>query len=105
MVSKKITSLQHPLVKHWFELRTQRRYRQETQRLLVAGKKMVEELSLEVLISLDECESISCKEKIIVTEPILKKITGLEAPDGFAAEMSMPKEEKNWKGKQRVLIL
>lgn len=105
MVSKKITSLQHPLVKHWFELRNQKSYRQETQRLLVVGKKMIQELPIDVLITLEDSEEISCKEKVIVTEPILKKITGLEAPDGFAAEIAMPKEEKNWKDKKRVLIL
>lgn len=105
MVSKKITSLQHPLVKHWVELRNQKSYRQETQRLLVVGKKMTEELPIDVLITLEECEEITCKEKIVVTEPILKKITGLQTPDGFAAEIAMPKEEKNWKGKKRILIL
>lgn len=105
MVSKKITSLQHPLVKHWVELRNQKSYRQETQRLLIVGKKMVEELIPDVLITLEDSEEISCKEKIIVTEPILKKITGLETPDGFAAEIAMPKKETHWKDKKRILIL
>lgn len=103
MVSKKITSLQHPLVKHWFELRTDKTYREENQRLLIAGKKMASELPLERLIVL-EPSNIPCQEEIIVTEGILKKITGLQAPDGFAAETLMPKPQ-DLQGKKRILIL
>lgn len=99
MVAKKITSLQHPLVKHWVSLRTDKTYREENQRLLIVGRKMANEIPLEVLISLEPSD-IPAKEKIIVTEPILKKITGLQAPDGFAAEATLPKpqnlQKKNW---------
>lgn len=103
MVSKKITSLQHPLVKHWFELRTNKTYREENQRLLIAGKKMASELPVERLIVL-EPSNIPCKEEIVVTEGILKKITGLQAPDGFAAETLSPKPQ-DLQGKKRILIL
>jgi TrmH family RNA methyltransferase len=89
MVTKKITSLQHPLVKHWVELREKRSYREEAQRVLVSGEKMATELPIRVLITL-EPTSIPAPEHYLVTEAILKKITGLENPDGFAAEVSLP---------------
>ncbi len=103
MVPKRITSLQHPLVKHWFELRTKKVYAQENQRVLIVGEKMVRELPIEVLIVLEPA-NISCKEEVIVTEPILKKITGLETPDGFAAEIAMP-QPQHLLEKKRLLVL
>jgi len=93
MVPKMITSLQHPLVKHWVELRTERAYREETQRVLVVGEKMSRELSVEILISLEPSFHPQAKENYVVSEPILKKITNLNEPDGFAAELSMPKPQ------------
>lgn len=103
MVAKKIESLQHPLVKHWIELRNHRVYREETKRLLVAGKKMIQELPIEVLITLSP-SNIPCSQEILVTESILKKITGLQSPDGFAAEVLMPPPQ-NLLGKKRILVL
>ena len=104
MVAKKITSLQHPLVKHWTALRADKAYMQEAKRVLISGKKMVQEISLETLIVLEPNSSIRCKEEILVTEPILKKITGLVQPDGFAGVALMP-EREDLRKKQRVLIL
>lgn len=103
MVAKKITSLQHPLVKRWNRLRLEKSYREETQRVLIAGKKMASELPVEVLISLEE-SNIRAKENYIVTEEILAKITGLKSSDGFAAEVLLPKEQDVSK-KKFLLIL
>lgn len=93
MVTKKITSLQHPLVKHWVELRTERAYREETQRLLVVGEKMARELPIDHLIALEPTPWLLAKETTLVTPAILKKITGLNQPDGFAAEIAMPQAQ------------
>jgi TrmH family RNA methyltransferase len=103
MVTKKITSLQHSLVKHWTELREQRSYREETQRVLVTGEKMVRELKPKVIITL-EPTSIPAQEHYVVTEAILKKITGLAHPDGFAAEVVMPAPQ-DLSGKKFLVIL
>src|SRR3989344_6573288 len=102
MVAKKIESLQHPLVKHWEKLRKDRSYREKTQCVLVVGKKMVSELSIDALITTDP--NFNAKNQYLVTESILKKITGLEEPDGFAGEISMPMEQ-NLSEKKRILIL
>lgn len=104
MVPKKITSLQHPLIHHWVRLRTERAYREENQRLLVVGEKMSRELPIETLIALELSSEIHAKETYLVTEPILKKITGLNQPDGFAAETLLPSPQ-DLKAKKFVLIL
>src|ERR1700722_19467121 len=97
MVTKKIESLQHPLAKHWLSLRLERSYREETQRVFVVGEKMVRELPVEVLIALEPC-GVQAKETYLVSEAILKKITGLQQPDGFAAEVPLPPPQ-NLRGK------
>lgn len=103
MVAKRITSLQHPLVKHWLELRLEKTYREEAKRVLVVGEKMARELLVETLISL-EASDIPAKEKYIVTPEILNKITGLKSSDGFAAEVGLPAPQDLSK-KQFLLVL
>lgn len=103
MDTKKITSLQHPLVKHWVQLRLERFYREETKRLFVSGEKMARELPIETLITVDPSD-IPAKEKYLVTPEILKKITGLVQPDGFAGELPMP-EPQDLSKKQFLIIL
>lgn len=104
MITKKITSLQHPLVKHWFELRTSRSYREEHQRVLISGKKMASELPIDVLITSNDPTGFQGRQIYQVTEPILKKITGLQQPDGFAAEISLP-QPQDLSDKNFLLIL
>ncbi len=108
MLAKKIISLQHPLVKHWVSLRSDRAYREEKKRLLLMGEKAIRELAekipIEALISLEETPKIACREAFCVTEGILEKITGLKNPDGYAAEVSLP-EPEDLSGKSTLLIL
>lgn len=108
MLTKKIVSLQHSLIKHWVSLRTERAYREEKKRLLIMGEKLIRELAkvfpLESLISLEPHPDIRAKQAFEVPPPLLKKITGLPHPDGFAAEISLPAPQK-LQNKKRVLIL
>jgi TrmH family RNA methyltransferase len=106
MLPKKILSLQHPLVKHWVELRKERSYREECGRVLVSGEKVIRELPspVEVLISVEPVQDLPAKEKFIATEEILKKITGLHQPDGYAAEVALPTPQ-DMNGLNFVLIL
>jgi TrmH family RNA methyltransferase len=103
-----ITSLQHPLVKHWFLLRSDRAYREDAQRLLVVGEKMIRELSdeigIEALATLNPAPGIRAKEKHLVSESILKRVTGLEQPDGFAAEIVLPPPQ-DLSSKNFVMVL
>ena len=106
-----ITSLQHPLVKHWFLLRSDRAYREDAQRLLIVGEKMIRELAdgveIEALISLRPVSGVQAKEKHLVTDGIFKRITGLEHTDGFAAEIALPPPQSlsDFTSKKYVLVL
>lgn len=108
MLTKKILSLQHPLIKHWVQLRLERSYREEKKRVLVMGEKSLRDLSKKIsihtLITVDPAPHIPSKEQVLVSEQILKKITGLENSDGFAAEIDLP-EPQNLSGKRRLLVL
>lgn len=102
MVPKKITSLQHSLVKHWAQLRENRSYREETQRVLIAGEKMVRELPIDILITSQPNSGIRSTQEYLVSDSILKKITGIATE--FAAEIALPAPE-NVTQKKFLLIL
>ncbi len=108
MSSKTISSLQHPIVKYFVELRKERAAREQAKEVLLAGEKLVRELSqtksLSILMTLEERPDIKAKEKYLVSAEILKKVTGLVEPDGFAASLAMP-EEVNLEGAQKILVL
>lgn len=107
MTIKEITSLQHPLVKHLVKLRQDKELRRETKTLLVSGRKTIRDLSEKLPVQMlltTQKESFYGKETIMVTPEILKKITGLEEPDGVAAVFAWP-EEQPLEGKKRVLVL
>lgn len=108
MLAKKIISLQHPLIKHWVSLRSDKAYREEKKRLLLMGEKAIRELAEKIpvhaLISLNEAPKIPCREAFCVTEGMLEKITGLKNPDGYAAEVSLP-EPQDLSNKSALLIL
>ncbi len=108
MLSKTITSLQHPIVKHFVELRKERSAREKTKEVLLAGEKLIRELAqtkkLSILMTLEDSPDIEAQEKYLVTAEILKKVTGLVEPDGFAASIAMP-ENAELKDKERILIL
>ena len=83
---EKITSLQHPLVKHFVKLRTNASYRSEKNSVLVIGNTLVTEISKhhtpKELFTLER-----------VTPAILKKVTALLSPEEMVAEFEMPKEQ------------
>jgi TrmH family RNA methyltransferase len=100
MVTRKITSAQHPLVKRWVKLRQDKSFRQEEKAVLVSGKKLVRELKVKTLIA----DTDLPEADVVVTPEILKKITGLAAPEGVAAEVALP-ESANLRGKKFIVVL
>ena len=108
MISKTITSLQHPLVKHFVELRKEKKIREAKQEVLLVGEKLVRELSqkkpLSILMTLEPSPEIAAQERYLVSPEILKKVTGLEQPDGFAASCPLPSEQ-NLDQKKYLLFL
>jgi TrmH family RNA methyltransferase len=100
-----ITSLQHPIVKHLVKLRTNRSYRTKEQRVLITGENLVKEIPIINLFVVGNLpEGLKAEKSYIVTESIMKKITGLEHPEGIAAEVKMP-SEVTFEDVRRLLIL
>lgn len=89
-----ITSLQHPIVKHLVKLREDSQYRIEQRSLVLEGSKPIREVQAHVKkIFYTESEqpiASSATEEWIVTDAILKKISGLSSPEGVIAEVEMP---------------
>ena len=105
MQPKEIGSLKHPLVSYWLALRKERLLREEEKKVLIMGEAMVREMAPhEILITIEPVSGIRAQEHYIITPEILKKITGLEQPDGFAALVPLPPPE-DLRSKKSLLIL
>ena len=104
----RITSLQHPIVKHLRRLREDRSYRKSESAFLLPGRAVISELEHPIrrLIVMEgvSTPSYSAKEIIQVPETVMKKITGLKSPDGLAAEVAMPQMEMPPSAK-RIIVL
>ena len=100
-----ITSLQHPLIKHWVLLRKEKAHRDTSKTVLLIGEKVVREYPFAIrrLIAA-ELTDIPAQETYLVTEEMLKKITGLGAFAGIIAEVDLPSEQ-NLDNKKFLLIL
>ena len=89
-----ITSLQHPLVKHLIKLRGDSSYRYAEQSLVFTGAKPISEVLpyIKKLIYAENCSSFldSSAETWIVSEAVMRKISGLVTPEGVIAEVRMP---------------
>ena len=86
-----ISSLQHPLVKHLVKLRTNKNYRNSEKRVLIVGENLVNEIyPINLFTVQNSFSNINAEKHYIVTDAIMKKITGLEQPEGIAAEVIMP---------------
>lgn len=103
-----ISSLQHPLVKKWVKLRSEKEAREEHRSVLLTGEKMIRDLakkiSLQALISERPAPEITAQERYVVNADILRKITGVASPDGFAAVAALPKPQ-SLADKQRIVVL
>lgn len=90
-----ITSLQHPLVKHFVKLRSDAAYRYEHQMLVLEGVKPIREVAPWVTklfftqAYVDAADSIEA-DRWEVTEGIVNKISGMTSPEGLVAEVRMP---------------
>lgn len=92
MVAKELFSLQHPLVLEAVSIRKEREARERSNLALVIGRKMADELAVEVLFTAEREGLPPARETYFVTEEILAKITGLKKTDGYAALVKKPKE-------------
>lgn len=108
---RELTSLQHPLVKHLIKLRKNRDYRHEHGSLVIEGRKLVSEVCRthppKAVVACAETSIPSHMQRaeiFIVTEEMMRKISGLETPEGLIAEVPMP-QENTLNGCRYVLAL
>jgi TrmH family RNA methyltransferase len=87
----KIKSLSHPLVKEGMHLRKEASFKKGGNTLLITGKKQIEQLpshiKIETLYTTSDAIPLRAKyeKHLVVSEEILKKITGLLNPEPYAA--------------------
>ena len=111
MLTRKLTSLQHPIIKHLVKLRTEREYRQQQQHVLVSGMNLIRELASERLFKTLLIQDgvplqfpVNAESVFLVSYEMLKKVIGVPSPEPVAVEMAMP--VLNFPEKtQRLLVL
>lgn len=101
-----ITSLQNPLVKHLVKLRSNRDYRYAQRSFLVEGMKPIQEVAsyikkLVYVNSVDVSRLVD-SEKWLVTESVMKKVSGMTSSEGVLAEVEMP-QVSSLKGLQYLI--
>lgn len=107
---KDITSIHHPLVRHWQKLKENGTYRRQENSVLLEGRNAIEDVCAKVsakrIIALSPTfvtPTILTEEVVIVSEQIIKKIASVESSDGIIAELSLP-AQGDLKGKNRILV-
>jgi len=108
---KRVTSMNHPLVKHIVKLRQNRDYRYERQSLVIEGIKPIEELGrhtrFKLIVTYNEAMiplGAEADEILIVNDAVMKKISGMESPEGLVVEIAMP-EPASLDGLQYIMAL
>ena len=93
---KQITSLQHPLVHYWKELKQKSSFRREQKRLLLEGRNAIQDVckkfpAKRLIITNPAFENeVPAEETILVSEQILKKISSVETNGGILVELEAP---------------
>lgn len=107
---KEIRSVQNPLVKYIVRLRQNHDYREEHQSVIIEGAKLINEVChqrpAKRIFVYDRTyipPHIRCDEVLVVTEPVMQKISGVQHPEGIIAEVSLP-QPATLKGLQRILV-
>lgn len=97
MLTRELSSLQHPIVKNLVKLREERACRYAQKQVLISGVRTIRDLAeshsfkcLLVEKGYPPQFSFKAEETLIVNAQILKKITGLNAPEPIAAVIEMP---------------
>lgn len=108
---KQLKSVDHPLVKHLVKLRLNRDYRYDCETVVVAGIKPVNELAakfkIKTLFIEDETflpKKTKAEDIYVVSEPIMKKVSGMVQPEGVLAEIYMP-PQANFEKSKKVVVL
>lgn len=91
-----IQSTDNPLVKHLTKLRTDAATRRKEKKVVLSGKSLITEIArktpLSVLILSEGNLPLPALETFTASEAVLKKISGVESPDGYIAVVDLPAE-------------
>ncbi len=105
-----ITSVQHPIVKHLVKLRQNRDYRYDQQSVLIEGITLVTEMrsnkQYKRIVVLDELLiplGVQAEDILIVNDSVMKKISGVQTPEGIIAEIAMP-QPTSLEGKHYIIV-
>lgn len=108
MKDNMITSLLNPIVKHLVQLRQDNDYRHEQQLVLIDGLKPLLEITpwiTRIIVSNpDLLTHFKIQDALIVTEAVMKKISGMSSPEGIVAEVKMP-PLASLNGKKQIIAL
>lgn len=109
--SRLITSLQHEIVKDTVRLRQNRDWRHEHRLVVLEGVKTVEEVckfhrALRIFVVEPAIipPGVEMEEMVLVSGPVMQKLSGVQSPEGIIAVVPMPLNA-DFKGKKRILAL
>lgn len=107
MITRSISSLQHPLVKRLVKLRDNRAFRAQEKSVLIVGVTLVSDVAahmpLKTLISVDPLP-FNAKETYLAPPEVLKKIINISSEDLVAAEVELP-AASTLEGKKSIVVL
>lgn len=107
MITRSISSLQHPLVKRLVKLRDSRAFRAQEKSVLIVGVTLVSDVAahmpLKTLISVDPLP-FNAKESYLAPPEVLKKIINISTDDLVAAEIELP-PPSSLEGKKMIIVL
>lgn len=107
MITRSISSLQHPLVKRLVKLRDSRSFRAQEKSVLIVGVTLVSDVAahmpLKTLISVDPLP-FNAKESYLAPPEVLKKIINISTDDLVAAEVELP-APSSLEGKKMIVVL
>lgn len=107
MITRSISSLQHPLVKRLVKLRDNKAFRTQENSVLIVGITLVSDIAvhlpLKTLISVDPLP-LNAKESFLAPPDVLKKIINISSEDLVAAEVEIP-SQNTLEGKKTIVIL
>lgn len=91
----KITSRDNPKVRHWTKLASDGRYRRSQGRALIEGPHLVEAalqagVDVHAILVSENAKITKVTSPVILAERVFASIVDAEAPQGIAAEISIP---------------
>ena len=93
-----LSSKDNPRVRHWRRLSEDARYRRSKRRALIEGPHLLEAVLQHghkpvAVIATEKVAvrpEIACLRPVLVTEAVLRSVSGAETPQGVAAEIDIP---------------